>query len=239
MKISKTMMAVALASASQITLAGDHDIEANVTLATDYVWRGVSQTDNKPAIQGGFDYSYDTGWYGIGLYAGTWASNVDATFFGGDNDPQIELDGYLGVNGSIGEFGWDVGWLRYFYPGKNINDTTEWHVGGSWRFLSSTFHYSKDWFATDESSYRVDGAIDYGLPWEIGLSAGVGYNWGDGTKDLFVDTYTDWSIGLSKTMLSVDWSLTYTDTNIDDDDCPARDSDSCDTRFTFAVSKSF
>ena len=108
--IKKTLIATALLASSSAALA---EISANVTLASDYVFRGVSQTDNQLAIQGGFDWGHDSG-----FYVGTWASNVDSQFFGGATDPQIELDLYAGfANEFSNGLGYDLGYLRYQYPG--------------------------------------------------------------------------------------------------------------------------
>ena len=67
---SKTLTAAALVTVSGIAVAAD-EISANVSLATDYIWRGVSQTNQKPAISGGFDYSHDFS-DSISWYLGTW-----------------------------------------------------------------------------------------------------------------------------------------------------------------------
>ena len=98
---TKTLTAAALATVSGIAAAAD-DISANVSLASDYVWRGVSQTNEKPAISGGFDYSHD--FEPVSWYIGTWASNVDPSFFGGTHSPSTELDLYTGFTGDVGEF---------------------------------------------------------------------------------------------------------------------------------------
>ena len=47
-------------------------VSANVAFASDYVWRGMTQTAEEPAISGGFDIAGESG-----LYFGTWASNVE------------------------------------------------------------------------------------------------------------------------------------------------------------------
>ena len=67
------------------------------------MFRGISQTDNQIAIQGGFDYEHESG-----LYVGTWASNVDSSFFQNGTDPQTELDGYVGYSGELGVIGYDA-----------------------------------------------------------------------------------------------------------------------------------
>jgi uncharacterized protein (TIGR02001 family) len=231
---TKTLTAAALATVSGIAAAAD-DISANVSLASDYVWRGVSQTNEKPAISGGFDYSHD--FEPVSWYIGTWSSNVDPTFFGGTHSPSTELDLYTGVTGELGEFSYDAGWLRYFYPGGSVNDTTEWKIGGGWKWFGATYYYSKDWFATHNDSSRIEGSFDYDLPYEIGLSASIGNNYGDGTDAIFNDSYVDWKLGVSKTWLGVDWGLAYTDTNISKGDCG--DKSLCDAHYVASLSKSF
>ncbi len=82
-------------------------VSGNIGAASNYLWRGTTQTDDSVAVQGGIDYSHDSG-----FYLGTWASNVD---FG--DDTSYELDFYGGYSGSIGEdFGYDISYLYYGYP---------------------------------------------------------------------------------------------------------------------------
>jgi uncharacterized protein (TIGR02001 family) len=233
---TKTLTAAALATASGIAAAADDNtISANVSLASDYIWRGVSQTNEKPAISGGFDYSHD--FEPVSWYIGTWASNVDPTFFGGRHSPSTELDLYTGLSGDLGDFSYDAGWLRYFYPGGSVNDTTEWHLGGGWKWFGATYYYSKDWFGTDDDASRIEGTFDYDLPYEISFSAVVAKNFGDGIEDYFNSDYTDWSLGVSKSWVGVDWGFTYTDTNIDKTDCG--DDSLCDAHYVVSMSKSF
>jgi uncharacterized protein (TIGR02001 family) len=232
MKIfTRTLATVALVTATGGAMA--NDIEGNVTLASDYVYRGVSQTDNGAAIQGGFDYAHD--FEPVSLYVGAWGSNIDSDFF--PQDPVMELDIYTGLTGEVGEFGYDVGWLRYFYPSGSINNTSEWHAGGSWKWFGATVYYSKDWFGTDDSAGRFEGTFDYDLPYEISLSASVANNYGDGVEAFFDDSYVDWTLGVSKSWMGVDWAATYTDTDISSSDCG--DPDLCDSTFVVSMSKSF
>ena len=70
------------------SMLDEFSFSANVGLYTDYVFRGYTQTQNEPAIQGGFDVEHSSG-----LYLGTWASNVDWTTAGGYMDKNsIEID---------------------------------------------------------------------------------------------------------------------------------------------------
>src|SRR5690554_1399251 len=90
---------------------GAHSVTANVLVGSDYVFRGISQTDNNPTIQGGLDYQHASG-----VYLGTWACNVD---FGSDDDASSEFNLYGGFASEFGEtgIGYDIGALRYYYSG--------------------------------------------------------------------------------------------------------------------------
>ncbi|MEX2327920.1 MAG: TorF family putative porin, partial [Pseudomonadales bacterium] len=85
--------------------AGAVETSGNVSIATDYAFRGISQTNENATIQGGIDLVADSG-----LYLGIWASNVNF-------DGSIELNFYAGYAGSFNEMvNYDLGILRYEYP---------------------------------------------------------------------------------------------------------------------------
>ena len=120
MKLKKLSMLCIAASALTTTSAmawesadGQFSTSASVAMSSDYVWRGYSQTDNEPAISGSFDLGHSSG-----LYAGTWASNVD---FG--DETSMEIDIYAGFASEIGDTGisYDVGILRYIYPDEDYD----------------------------------------------------------------------------------------------------------------------
>src|SRR6266480_5431094 len=85
-------------------------VTGNLTLVSEYRFRGIDQTYGKPAIQGGFDYSHESG-----IYLGNWNSNVSqgAGYPGGN----IEMDFYGGWKKAFGDLGLDVGFIYYYYPG--------------------------------------------------------------------------------------------------------------------------
>jgi hypothetical protein len=85
-----------------------YSITGNVSLTTDYTFRGLSQTNDNPAIQGGLDFAMANG-----FYLGTWASNIDFGFPG----QSIELDLYGGYKFKAGPVGLDIGVIDYVYPG--------------------------------------------------------------------------------------------------------------------------
>ncbi len=239
--IKQTLIATALMAGTSAALA---DISGNVALTTDYVFRGISQTDNQMAIQGGLDYAHDSG-----FYLGTWASNVDSDFFNGvGHDPQIELDLYGGYSGEMNGVGYDVGYLRYQYPGFDTANTNEIYGKLSFGDFNASINYSDElaFLASSESAWYLAAGYETTLPVaDIGLSIHVGYSFGDAfdvadavetaTYYGFNDAYTDWSVGLSKTVMGVDLGLTYTDVSIDSLDCNIN---ICDGRVVFSVSKS-
>ena len=227
--IKKTLIASAVLAAT--STAAMAEISGNVSLASDYRFRGVSQTDGQIAIQGGFDYAHESG-----FYVGTWASNVDSNFFGGSTDPQTELDLYAGYGMELANgVGLDFGVLQYFYPGASDNfsapspsdpDTTELYMGATFGDFSAQLNYSNElaFIASSESAWYLNAGYETTLPfYGLGLSVSVGYSFGD-AYDVgptspaagAPDSYTDWSIGLSKTVYGVDLGLTYVDSDADD-----------------------
>ena len=96
-------------------------ITANVTVASNYIYRGLTQTNNKPAIQGGFDYAHESG-----FYIGNWNSSITwisdsypgAGQGGHSVSAPVEMDFYAGFKKEfIGEgFATDIGVLQYYYP---------------------------------------------------------------------------------------------------------------------------
>ena len=106
------------------SMLDDFSFSANVGLYTDYIFRGYTQTQNEPAIQGGFDVEHSSG-----LYAGTWASNVDWTTAGDYMDKNsVEIDVYAGwarLTYHFGILGFDIGVLQFFYPGNDTAGAVE------------------------------------------------------------------------------------------------------------------
>ncbi|HET20068.1 MAG TPA: hypothetical protein ENO16_05615 [Chromatiales bacterium] len=220
------LMGLGLAATHAPVMAEDSPFSANVGLFSDYAFRGVSQTSENPAIQGGFDYAHDSG-----FYAGVWGSNVD---FGGS----VEVDGYFGYAGSISDdFGYEVGYLRYFYPGDEDNDgvdydTNEYHVGLSYKMFNLKYHYSTEYFGIDENAYYLEGNANIELPAGFALGLHLGQNGGDGVEAMFGEEYLDWKVGISKELAGLNVGLAYVDTDL-------KDNKYADERFILSVSKSF
>lgn len=153
----------------------DWSVTGNVGLFSEYRFRGISQTDRDPALQGGFDVAHKSG-----FYIGNWNSNVDSNFLGGAN---LEMDFYGGYKTTFGRTGIDVGILQYYYPGSGKRgqqdfDNTELYVGGTWGPVGvKYFHAVTDFFGFSDSknSYYIDGSFTYDLGSGFVLGAHVGY----------------------------------------------------------------
>lgn len=195
-------------------LPDDLEASASVAMTTDYIWRGVSQTDNDPAIQGSFDIAHASG-----LYAGAWASSYE---FG--NGASMELDLYGGFSNDVDLMGtaitYDFGWLHYEYPGASAANFDEFYVGlgGSPidnMNVSFYYYFGLDIDNDDFGDYR-DLSADYTLPeelWGITLLGHLGHYDVPGAGN----EYFDWKIGAAKDFGDFNLEVAYTDT----DDTPA------------------
>lgn len=226
-KLKVILMGSSLLLASTTAYAAD--VSGNVALASDYVYRGISQTDEEATIQGGIDFEAESG-----FYAGVWASNIAF-------DGSIEIDIYAGYAGEISEdFGFDVGVLRYQYPndlGPNQSSFNEIYGSVSYRDITLGVAYSDDFFFESDTGIYVYVDYSLALPNEFGLS----FHYGDqsikdnatfGTPD-----YAEYSIGFTKTLVEIDFSLIWYDSDLSGGECFGG-SDLCDSRIVFGLSKS-
>lgn len=199
----------------------------SLALTSDYVFRGVSQTDGKPALQGGIEYAAEGG-----FYAGAWGSNIswlsDLSSTAAPISSSLELDVYGGYRGKFSDaVSYDVGLLYYAYPGDfpagfNSADTAEVYAGltvAASEKLSLGAKYSHavtDLFGYTDSSgsgyldLNATLALDGG--WSVAAHAGK--QWIDGNGDF---EYADWKLGVTKAFdngFSV--AAAWTDTDADD-----------------------
>lgn len=226
-KLASALVLCGLATVSMSALAEDspHTITGNVSLTSNYIFRGISQTSGEMAIQGGLDYTHSSG-----LYLGTWASNVgwieDFQLYQNGN---VEIDLYGGYRGSIGETGltFDVGAIRYMYPGDKAGafegDTSEVYgaLGWKWFTVKYSYYLSDGVFGfgpnADGSDY-LDISASYPIG-ETGLT--VGAHWGSFNFENFGgQDYDDWKVSMtydmgkaSDRLSGVTVGIAYTDTD--------------------------
>jgi len=216
--------AFAQSAAAPAGAAPDWAFSANLGLFTDYRFRGISQTNMKPALQGGFDVSHKSG-----LYAGNWNSNVDSVLYNGAN---LEMDFYGGYKHSFdGGFGLDLGAIYYYYPGSGANgltkiDNTELYIAGSYGPVSLKYNYAvSDFFSAPNS--KGSSYLDLGFNYDFGNNWGVvahyGYQYLKGDARAAViggsfpgpDNYSDWKLGGTYTVDGWVIALAYIATNRD------------------------
>ena len=195
----------------------------NVGLYSQYIFRGLTQTGNQPAIQGGVDFTHSSG-----FYLGSWGSNVSwledasiSTGYGYTNS-SLELDLYGGYRGAIKDVSYDVGLLQYVYPGTPTAgaaraETTEVYGSLAYKWVTAKLSVavSDKVFANRDAAgtYYADLTANYPLTDTITVTGHVGRQEYSGNgNDIF--SYTDWKLGASKAFANgVTVGAYYTDTN--------------------------
>ena len=232
--LASTMLftAVTANAADPITVTG------SAALTSDYLFRGVSQTSNNAAVQGAMTFTHESG-----VYASLWGSSI-ASSAGG-----LELDTLFGYGGKAGEVAYDVGFMRYNYPGLNDNtaafeaDYNEIYASISTMGAKVGFNYSPDYFfESDKFMYLY---ASYGTEVAgVGLSASVGINKFDSAMMMSQalgttgsdDSYMDYKVAASKAIGGVTIEGAYIGSDIDDMECGAG---LCEGRFVLTATKGF
>ena len=195
------------ADAAPVAPSTPNAFTGNVTLASEYLYRGIAQTNGKAALQGGFDYAHTSG-----AYVGVWGSSISWL---GDIGPGIsaplELDVYGGYKSSFagGDWSYDVGVLTYNYPGTYPSgftkaDTTEIYGAIGWKFVSIKYSSVVSnhifGFATPTGGKtRGSAYTDLTLNHDFGNGWGVSAHAGHQTiKDFGDASYTDYRLGVTK-----------------------------------------
>lgn len=169
--IATTLLATA--GFSQLASA---EVSANFGATSNYLWRGVTQSGNAPSVSGGLDYADESG-----VYAGTWVGTIDWSDETSDAKG-AEVDLYLGYGGEAGDFGYDVGYIYYYYPATGYEDSNfgELYFNGSFGAFGFGVAYTINSeadndapFGTGDLYYNVSYGFD--LPNEFGLGLTYGY----------------------------------------------------------------
>ncbi|MBY4678471.1 TorF family putative porin [Marinobacterium arenosum] len=215
-KMVPAVLATGLALSSSFVAA---DVSGNVALTSDYRFRGVSQSAEDFALQGGLDWFNDAG-----FFAGAWGSNVDFYPTGDalDDGASAELDIYAGYAGAINDqISYDITLYRYLYPGDDIDqDYNEIAVGLDWGPVRLGYAYADDYLQLGEAYQYAEANYSLELPQEFGLKFHAGYSFGDVFDDpdmLGLEEYADYSISLSKSWAGIDFELAYMDTDLSGD----------------------
>lgn len=215
MKLKNLLIAAtAILAIPAAASAQEVDFSANIGVTTDYVWRGVSQSDEGPALQAGFDASSGP------FYLGTWASNVD---FGGE--AELEWDLYAGVKPTLGPVTFDFGVLAYLYPQETDLNVFEAKAAASISAASGVtgtlaVFYSPEYGKDGPSTTYTELSGSVPLPGTVGpfsFTVGGAYGIYTADEDLFGDdSYNNFKLSLTAATES-GWAveLAYTDTDFE------------------------
>ncbi|MBW8830033.1 MAG: hypothetical protein JF606_11460 [Burkholderiales bacterium] len=228
--MKKTLLSVAAAtvftSVPVLVHAEDaNPLSFNVSLTTDYRYRGISQSRLKPALQAGADYALPNG-----FYVGTWGSTIrwikDAgTIVGVDTgSAPVEIDFYGGYKGEIQkDFTYDIGLLQYWYPGNHLaniaKNANTLEIYGALTYGPVTVKYSHSLTplfgaVTSAGDSKGSGYLDVSASFDAGsgftIAPHIGHqkvkNWSDGS-------YTDYSLTVSKDAAGFTWSAAVVGTD--------------------------
>lgn len=262
----------AAAAASTAALADGYEVAApaapveegrkftysfNIGVTSDYVFRGISQSDNDPALQGGADVSWGM------LYAGVWSSMVD---FNNAPPANAEVDWYGGIRPTwqspLGAMNLDFGFIYYSYPGANPDnslpvataDPNYWELkaGYSWSVLhpslvtGTTVYWSPEYFAKTGSVWTIETMAAWTLPkvsvFTPTVNGVLGWQRGSISDGYWVNAiatdneYYYWNVGLALAVEGMTFDFRYWDTNIGGDAANICAVDTlCDGRFVFSA----
>ena len=204
--VSKVVAAVGLALACTTALAADPSpFTGNIMLASDYKFRGFTQTNYKPALQGGFDYAHPSG-----FYLGNWNSNVEQSLY---NGASLEMDLYGGFKKSMGAITYDIGAIHYAYPGSTgvKIDNREIYLGLSMGPLSGKLYYAlTDYFDTKAIAAKQGGLSTEGTTYlDLAGTADLGNGWSgmahvgflnmkNAASNGYASSVTDYKVGISR-----------------------------------------
>ncbi len=203
-------------------------ITANVTVTNNYIYRGITQTNGKPAIQGGFDYAHESGFY-IGNWNSSisWVSDTYNTSGGVRTSAPLEMDFYGGFKKEfIGEgFASDIGVLQYYYPTSGIQatasyvnpNTTEIYAAQNFTFGPLTGFAKVSYAVTtlfgnanSTGSYYPDLTLNYDTGfWGITANGHIGYQFVAGNQPTTGSSFGP--SGISVAGVSNNNLYTYTD----------------------------
>jgi uncharacterized protein (TIGR02001 family) len=210
----------------------DWDVLFGTALTTNYVLRGISQSDRKPAVQGYFELDYKpTDW--LTLYGGIWGSSIHTAI------ANAEFDSSAGARFTWGSFGLDLGGVYYYYPDPTFLSLTgnssisygEFYAKPSykiadWLTISGQVIGGGDFGNTGKSAWYYSGMVTvippFTLPGGITLSASaeVGHQTYSGSYKALVPgggivDYTQWNAGIAFIYKAITLDLRYYDTDID------------------------
>jgi uncharacterized protein (TIGR02001 family) len=229
--MNKLILAIAVLGAFSASVSAqtadptpEHSFTGNLTVASDYRFRGISQTFKQPAVQGGFDYAHSSG-----FYVGNWNSNVSGNQY--NHGAGLEMDFYGGYKFTpVQDFNADIGLLYYYYPGARVGATGEKYNNGeiyfsaSYKWFSAKYSYGvTDFFGLSNRTAVVpkgdskgSGYLDLNANFEVAekttLTLHAGRQWVHNYSEF---NYSDYKIGVARDFGFATVGLAVVGTNAD------------------------
>ena len=218
--MKKNLLAVAVALsalfAGSAAMAGD--VSYNIAVTSDYVWRGISKSNDQAALQGGVDYTQGL------FYAGTWLSNVDLTDTNA-KQANTEWDLYGGITPSVGNWHFNFGAIYYTYPSSSGLSFGELQTDVSHPWGKGTIGINM--FTPIDTLERpyVEIAASYPLTGKLSISGALGDCGGDAASSNQSSNashcngvaagYATWNAGLTYQLTSIaSIDLRYSETSL-------------------------
>lgn len=229
----KKLIGVAVAAGATIMSAGaaNAEVSGSVSMVSDYVFRGLSQSEGGPAIQGSLDWSSDM------FYAGAWGSSTDLGV-----GESMELDLYVGATPTTGPVSWDLGLVGYFYPGADDDsaeaDYYEGIVGASMNLteqfsVGGQVAYTPEYFGDGGEGiyYEINGGFAVSDAFSISAAYGVQ------DIDFASDSYSTWNVGAQYAIHGFTLGAQYSDTEDAFDNGYVLDESNSDGRFVLSIGR--
>lgn len=212
------------------------DVAFGVAFTTDYVSRGITNSDSDPALQGYIEPKVKLDDFGT-AYVNVWSSNVDY----GEGFRGAEIDAAGGLRPEFGNLSLDIGYVYYFYSPTHVSpEYGEIYVKADYKIedkvsLAGRIYFAPDYSQTGDTATWVAGGAKVPLPHDFAIYGGVGYQFFE-NPDAFEQFA--WTAGASWSKDSLTIDLRYWDTDLSGDECVVRSgfSNGCDSRVVLTVS---
>ena len=207
------------------------DFAFGAALTSDYISRGITNSDSKPAIQGYVEPSFGM------AYVNVWSSNVDY----GEGFEGAEIDTAIGLRPEFGPASFDLGYVHYFYAPEDVSpDYGELFAKVNYNVkdmftLGGRLYFAPDFNQSGKTATFIAGGVEVPLPHDFAVYGGIGYQFFE-DPDAFEQLA--WTAGVKYSWKALTFDLRYWDTNLEDDECAVRSGfeDGCDTRVVGTIS---
>jgi len=204
----KLLLSIVLIVSGLSLASANDDLVIQAGVASDYVFRGISQTDNRPALQGGVEYRHSKG-----PYAGFWASSIDLP-----SGSDIETDSYFGYSNEIksSNIGWDIGYVVYRYN-ESADNFEELYGSFSLDVAPTVTFIGKISRDPDNKATVAEAMGVFKLPRDINFKVRPGLVDRPGSAEdyRFFQLAAGINVSMNSFAKDIDFEISFSDTDID------------------------